>query len=43
MRRTDHTHHDIACYFRAAEGIGLLILGMLSLVLTVYLRKRTPY
>jgi|WetSurMetagenome_2_1015567.scaffolds.fasta_scaffold01749_14 hypothetical protein len=42
MRRPDTTH-DITCYFRAAEGIGLLVLGTISLVLTLYLRKKTPY
>jgi hypothetical protein len=42
MRRP-HPTHEITCYFRAAEGIGLLVLGMLSLALTVFLRKRTPY
>jgi hypothetical protein len=38
MRQPDHTH-TITCYFRAAEGIGLLILGAVSLVLIVYLKK----
>jgi len=42
MRDQDNLH-DVTCYFRAAEGIGLLILEMISLALTVCLRKRTPY
>jgi len=38
MKQSDHTH-TITCYFRAAEGIGMLILGTISLVLIVYLKK----
>jgi hypothetical protein len=37
MRQSDHTH-TITCYFRAAEGIGLLIMGAISLVLSSYLK-----
>ena len=42
MRHPDHTH-TITCYFRAAEGVGMLIMGAVSLVLIVYIRKRAPY
>jgi len=42
MRRS-RPMHEITCYFRAAEGIGLLILGVLSITLTLCLRKRAPY
>jgi len=42
MRDQDNLH-DVTCYFRAAEGIGLLILGVLSITLTLCLRKRAPY
>jgi hypothetical protein len=38
MRLPDRTDPAV-CYFRAAEGIGLLILGTVSLILAFYLKK----